>query len=403
MPEKPSRAKTLNQRLDPYPYFGRLRNAGRVIRINTAFAGEGWLVTRHEDAQRLARDPRLSVEAQHAGPALQERMGTFAFRFADSLPRTMLVTDPPGHTRLRRIVAKEFTPRRVAGLGPYTYGTVRELLAALPSDEPVDLVPALAEQLPTRVICRLLGLDDEEAARLRPLVASLTELPVDAEVAAGVEKARREMWDFLSDMVQVKRRRPDDALLSALISAHDEDGALTDVELTSMAGLLFAGGAETTTQMIGSGLLLLLRHAEQWARLVTSPDLVPTAVDELLRFESPVTLGLIRFAAEDVPLGDVTIPRGDLVFVGVASANHDPDRFPRPEQPDVARRDNPHLTFGHGPHYCLGASLARLELQAVLSVLLELHPRVSLARSAADIPWRSSALRGPAALPVLLG
>ncbi|MEV5528821.1 cytochrome P450 family protein [Streptomyces prunicolor] len=403
MPDKPSRTRTLNQYLDPYPHFGRLREVDRVVRIRTAFAGEGWLVTRHEDAQRLAGDPRLSVEARHAGPELRCRQDEFKFRFADSLPETMLIMDPPAHTRLRRMVAREFTPRRVAGLASYIEETVHELLAPLPPDGTADLVTALAEPLPTMVICRLLGLSEQDATHLRPLVAALTELPVAPEVAARVAAARDAVWTYLSDMIEEKRHRPDEGLLSALISAHDDEGRLTDTELTAMAGVLFAGGAETTTQMIGSGLLLLLRHPEQLARLVDSPELVPSAVDELLRFESPVTLGLIRYATEDIALGDVTIPRGDLVFVGVATANHDPRRFPEPERLDVARRDNPHLAFGHGPHYCLGAPLARLELQVTFSTLLQRHPHLELACRPVDVPWRPSALRGPASLPVRLG
>ncbi|MFG2525395.1 cytochrome P450 [Streptomyces sp. NPDC048527] len=403
MPDKPSKARTLNQYLDPYPYFGRLREVGRVVRIQTTFAGEGWLITRHEDAQRLAGDPRLSVDAHHAGPELQSRLAEFKFRFVDCLPETMLVMDPPEHTRLRRMVAKEFTPRRMSGLAPYIEETVHRLLDPLPADGTTDLVPALAEQLPTMVISRLLGLGEEEAAHLRPLVSVLTELPVDSEVAARVETARDAVWGYLSRVVEEKRRQPDEGLLSALVSAHDDEGRLTDTELTSMAGLLFAGGAETTTQMIGSGLLLLLRHPDQAAKLVDSPELIPSTVDELLRYESPVTLGLIRYAVEDITIDGVTIPRGDLVFVGVASANHDPRCFPEPERLDVARPNNPHLAFGHGPHYCLGAPLARLELQVVFTTLLRRYPHLSLACHPGEVPWRSSALRGPASLPVRLG
>ncbi|MER5339325.1 aromatic amino acid lyase [Streptomyces mirabilis] len=173
MPEKPSKARTLNQYLDPYPNFGRLREVGRVVRIQTAFAGEGWLITRHEDAQRLAGDPRLSVDAHHAGPELRCRLDEFKFRFADCLPETMLIMDPPAHTRLRRMVAREFTPRRVAGLAPYIEDTVHKLLAPLPPHETTDLVPVLAEPLPTMVICRLLGLSEQDATHLRPLVSAL--------------------------------------------------------------------------------------------------------------------------------------------------------------------------------------------------------------------------------------
>ncbi|WP_331751254.1 cytochrome P450 (plasmid) [Streptomyces globisporus] len=402
MNEQAARARSLNQYLDPYPYFGRLREAGRAVPIRTAFAGEGWLVTRHEDAQALAGDPRLSVDIHHAGPELRRRCDAFKFRFVDSLPETMLVMDPPQHTRLRRLVAAEFTPRRVASLGPYTQSAVLELTEALLLDGPVDLVSALAEPLPTKVICRLLGLEDEDAAIMQPLVASLTLLPVDDAVSAEVEDARGALWEYLSHMVERKRRQPDDGLLSALITAHDEDEKLSHTELVSMAGLLLAGGVETTTQVIGSGLLLLLRHRDQLARLVEEPELVRTAVDEVLRFESPITLGLIRYAVEDITLGNVTIPRGELVFVGVASANHDPQRFPDPTCVDVGRQDNPHMTFGRGPHYCLGASLARLELETVFGTLIEKYPTMELACRPEDVPWRPNVLRGPQELPVRL-
>ncbi|MER5347674.1 cytochrome P450 [Streptomyces mirabilis] len=170
-----------------------------------------------------------------------------------------------------------------------------------------------------------------------------------------------------------------------------------------MAGLLFAGGAQTTTQMIGSGLLLLLRHHDQLGRLIDAPELIPSAVDELLRFESPITLGLIRHAADDISVGDISIPRGDLVFVGVASANHDERRYSDPERSDVTRQENPHRTFGHGPHYCLGASLARLELQTVLAALIEQYPTIRLACDLPMFRGGPSVLRGPMALPVHLG
>ncbi|MGH1554704.1 hypothetical protein ACRAWF_30615 [Streptomyces sp. L7] len=272
-----ARARTLNQYLDPYPYFGRLREAGRVVRIRTAFAGEGWLVTRHEDAQSLAKDPRLSVDVRRAGPELRCRMDEFGFRFGDCLPETMLIMDPPAHTRLRRTVAGEFTPRRVAGLASCIEDTVDKLLDALPPDEPADLVTALAEPLPTMVICRLLGLGEQDATYLRPLVSALTELPVDPEAAARVARAREAVWTYLSHMVEEKRRTPDDGLLGALVSAHDDEGRLTDTCRTHLDGRGVVR-RRCRDHHADDRLRSAAAHAdnpEQWARLVDSPELVP--------------------------------------------------------------------------------------------------------------------------------
>jgi len=402
MDRQRGKGRTLNEYLDPYPYFGRLRESGRVVQIRTAFAGDGWLITRYADAQRLAGDPRLSVDAKHAGPELRKRLEQFKFRFVDSFPDHMLIVDPPEHTRLRRLISKEFTPGRVAALKPYIRRTVDELLDVVPVDRPIDLVATLAAPLPVMVIARLLGIRREDADFLQPLVSALIELPTDSEVAARIDKARAELWDYLSGVVADKRKSPDRALLSALITAHDEGDLLSDTELTAMAAVLFAGGAETTAHAIGSGVLLLQRHPEQWRRLIERPQLIPSAVEELLRFESPVTLGLIRFAAEDITIGEVTIPRGDLVFVGLATANHDGQRFEQPEQFDITRQQNAHLAFGRGVHYCLGAGLARIELTTVFSVLLSRFPRLRLAEKPTEVQWRSAALRGPSALSVIL-
>ena len=372
------------------------------MHIHTAFAGDGWLITRYEDAQRMATDPRLSVDTKHANPTLRARLDEFKFRFVDSFPDHMLIVDPPEHTRLRRLISKQFTPSRVAALEPYIRETVEELLDAAATDCPIDLVAALAAPLPVRVIGRLLGIRTEDADFLQPLVSALIELPTDSEVAARLDRARAGLWDYLCGVIADKRKSPDTALLSALIAAHDDDDLLSDSELTAMAAVLFAGGAETTAHTIASGLLLLLRNPEQWNNLVETPRFIPSAVEEMLRFESPVTLGLIRFATVDITIGEVTIPRGDLVFVGLATANHDGQRFEQPEQFDVTRQENPHLAFGRGVHYCLGAGLARLELNTVFSVLVDRFPRLQLAVEPAEVRWQSAALRGPSALSVIL-
>ncbi|MGF7239366.1 MAG: cytochrome P450, partial [Frankia sp.] len=321
MNKAPSRDKALNQYLDPYPNFGRLRNVGRVVRIRTAFNGQGWLITQHEDAQALAGDPRLSVEARNACPELGPLLSRPGFRFFDYLTDSMIVMDPPEHTRLRRLVSKEFTPRRVAVLAPYIRAFVQEKTAALSRDAPVDLVEELTALLPAAVICRWMGLQDEDSATIRSIVSTNSLLPVDAEVTSQHEQARQDMLDCLGRIIERKRQHPEDDLVSVLIGACDQGDSLSDGELISMLATLIGGGTDAPAQMLGSAVLLLLRHPDQMARLIDDPTLIPSAVEELLRFESPVTLGLIRFALEDITVGDVTIPKGDLVFVGVSSAN----------------------------------------------------------------------------------
>ncbi|MEU9349345.1 cytochrome P450 [Streptomyces sp. NPDC048278] len=392
----------INQLLDPYRHFGRLRALGRVVRIHTAFAGEAWIVTRHRDVQALAVDPRLSVDhRRHAGPALRRRLDAFRFQWTDGLPPHVGTVDPPDHSRLRRLISQEFTPGRVEALAPRIEDLVNGFLDAA-GDGPFDLIADLAEPLPALAVATLLGMNDEDALSLRPLLRELTRLPVDDAAIHRVEQARQELVRYVGSRVLEKHRTPDDGLLGALARAREDD-RLSAAELTSMAAMLFAAGAETTTHVIGSGILLLLRHPDQRDMLVRNPHLVPAAVEEFLRYESPVTLGLIRYAADDIEIGGTIIPRGDLVFLGVATANHDDERFPEPTKFDVERTENAHVTFGHGIHYCLGAPLARLELRITVSVLLERFPGIRLGCPVADVPWQDSALRGPAALPLLLG
>lgn len=392
----------INQLLDPYRYFERLRALGRVVRIRTMFAGDAWVVTRHQDVQALAVDPRLSVNhRQHAGPALRRRLDAFRFQWTDGLPPHVGTVDPPDHSRLRRLISHEFTPRCVESLAPRIEHLVNGLLDGA-GDGPFDLITGLAEPLPALAISALLGMDDEDALYLRPLLRELTRLPVDEATIRRVEEARRELVRRVESRVLEKHRTPDDGLLGALAQAREDD-RLSAAELTSLAAMLFAAGAETTTHVIGSGILLLLRNPDQRDRLVQDPDIIPSAVEEVLRYESPVTLGLIRYAADDIEVGEIVIPRGDLVFLGVATANRDEERFPDPVNFDVERTENAHMAFGHGIHYCLGAPLARLELRIIISIILERFPGMRLACPVADIPWQDSALRGPAALPLILG
>ncbi|MGW0605903.1 cytochrome P450 family protein [Streptomyces sp. NPDC002644] len=399
---RPSRPRNLNQLVDPYPRYAALREAGRVVRITTSFAGEATLVTRYEDAAALAGDTRLSTDSAHASPEVRRRLEAGKFRVLDAWPDNMLVLDPPRHTRLRRLVARHFTARRVEALRPFVRESVGELVDALPTRGHADLVRGLALPVPHRVVSRLLGVPAEDSPLLQQWLEQITLLPVDDAAVATVSRGREEMLGYLESLIDAKRRNPGDDLISALLSGDAGTDRLTVPEIVSMAGLLFSAGTETTVHMIGNGLQFLLRYPARLSALAADPSLVGPAVEELLRLESPITLGLLRYAACDLAVGETVIPKGDLVIVGVATANHDHRHFSPADEMDLSRQDRSHLTFGKGPHYCLGAPLARLELGEVFGTLVRRYPRMRLAVPAEDLVWGAATLRGLEALPVRL-
>jgi len=381
---------------DPYPLLRELRETSPVHKVGFA---DVWVLTRFEDCRSVLRDSRLgSPEPGDDAPALVARAAR-----QRSAERSMLFLNPPDHTRLRKLVSRAFTPRRVAGMRASVEAMTQELLDDLAAAGGGDLIDALAFPLPANVISELVGVPRADRDRLRPLVADLTaslEPFTPPDEAERADAAGLELREYLDNLIERRRAEPGDDLLSGLIAASDGEERLTLGEVALTVNLIYAAGFETTSNLIGNIVNTLLRHPDQLAKLRADRSLVPNAVDEVLRFEPPVHVDG-RFAFEDVEVDGRVIPRGHSVLTLLAAANRDPAVIDDPDRFNIERPEIPMLSFSSGIHYCLGASLARLEGQVVLSGLLE---RFSNWRRREDNPpWkRRVTLRGLARLPVAL-
>ncbi|MGZ9935568.1 cytochrome P450 family protein [Streptomyces sp. NC-S4] len=381
---------------DPYPFYDALRAAGPVHRL--VLGGERtWLVVGHEEARQALTHPGLSKDWLGSGP------------FASTMPvqavaTSMLDTDPPRHTRLRRLVAGEFTARRVESLRPRVQQITDELLDAMAArpDRRADLIASLAVPLPMTVICELLGVPGLDRQRFRYWSSEIVA-PLDG--VGADPRAVSEMTAYLLELVAAKAEDPGEDLLSALIRTRDEDGGrLSPDELIGMAFLLLVAGHETTVNLIGNGVRALLAHPGQLAALRADPDgLIDGAVEEMLRYDGPVQHATYRFAAADLELGGVTIAAGSSVLVALAAADRDPARFaqPGPGVFDIRRTGPGHLAFGHGIHFCLGAPLARMEGRIAVRALLERFPDLADDPDAGPPDWLPGTLmRGVTRLPL---
>ncbi|WP_238007874.1 cytochrome P450 [Dactylosporangium sp. AC04546] len=381
---------------NPFPVYAALREQAPVHRVTLPTGSEIWLVTRYADAKAALGDPRFSKRqgATDNAKAITDN------NVSSPLTRHLLANDPPDHTRLRRLVAKVFTARRVEELRPRIEELSAALIDGMRGKASTDLVEDYAVQLPIQVICELLGVPLADQADFR----RWTSVMVGGSAStAGVPEAAAAFLGYLMKLIASKRAEPADDLLSGLIATRDEGDRLSEDELTSMVFLLLLAGHETTVNLIGNGMYTLLTHPDDHKRLIADPDLIPAAVEEFLRLESPVETATFRTAVEPVTFGEVTIPRGALVGISLLGPNRDPERFPDPDRFDLSRPENQHLAFGHGIHYCLGAPLARLEAQVAFTDLLSAFPSMHLAVPAEDLVWRPGVLiHGTTALPVEL-
>ena len=381
---------------DPLAYFARFREEGPVVPVILPGGGRFWLVTRYAEVRAALADPRLYKDwaGKLTGPDWAPDEAT-AF-----LGVHLLNSDPPDHTRMRKLVSRAFTSRRVADLRPRIEeitGSLLDALAAGPAE--VDLIETFAFPLPVTVICELLGIPVADRDRFKVWSHAI----VANDPGRDIRITGAEMYYYFTDLVAAKRSRPADDLVSALIEASDSGDALTERELIAMLFLLLIAGHETTTNLIASGALALLTHPAELSRLRSSPALLPGAVDELLRFVNPLNHATDRFTMEPVEIGGVTIPAREWVLCVTSSANHDPARFSAPDTLDLGRDAGGHVAFGHGIHYCLGAPLARLEGEVAFGALLSRFPSLSLAADASSLRWRQSSLiHGLEALPVRL-
>ncbi|GAA1936720.1 cytochrome P450 [Streptomyces durmitorensis] len=380
---------------DPYSAFSALRPRGPVHHVRFPTGDESWLVVGHEEVRAAFVDPRLRNDVRNSADF--EDDGLYAVGL------NMLQVDPPDHTRLRTLVAREFTARRVQALRPRIEEAAGGLLDAVTPGGRADLVAAYAYPLPLTIICELLGVPDADRAAFREWSTKVVSLD-DPEQSA---RASQEMAVYLAGLAEEKRQLRDAAesdLLHALVRSHDGDGAdrLTPEELLGMAFLLLVAGHETTVNLIANAVHLLLGHPGQLAALRADPELLQGAVEETLRFESPAPAGTYRYTAEPIDIGGASIPTGARVVLSIAAANRDPARFTDPERFDI-RRDpaatRAHLAFGHGLHHCLGAPLARLEATLALRILLDRFPRLAFDGDGTP-QWRTSLMRSLRELPV---
>jgi len=389
-------------RADPYPRYARLRAEAPVHRSGFGF----WALTRYDDCQQVLRHPGVGKDFSGAANSLGLDAGQQAqqARFRND-HSNMLVSDPPDHTRLRGLVTRAFTPRTVETLRPSIVTLVDELLDGFGGGEgEVEFMDALAFPLPVTVIGEMLGVPPGDRAGLRPLVRAITaviELVVTPEAMDAATAADATLVEYFAGLVAERRAHPRDDLLTQLIEAEDKGDQLTERELISTAILLFAAGFETTTHLLGNGLLALLRHPDQLDRLRADRSLLKTGVEELLRYDSPVQIAA-RTAYEDLTVDGHLIEAGSTVLCLLGAANRDPARYSDPDRLDVGRAEGAPLSFGSGIHFCLGAALARLEGQIVLDRLLDRFSTIELRR---DHPTHrdSLTLRGLTDLRVRFG
>ncbi|MET9759518.1 cytochrome P450 [Streptomyces sp. NPDC006372] len=366
---------------DPYPAYAELRAQGRVHWFEPTHQ---WLVPHHADVSALLRDRRLGRTYQHR--FTHEEFGRTApppehEPFHTLNDHGMLDLEPPDHTRIRRLVSKAFTPRTVERLKPYVRGLADELASKLVSAGGGDLLKDVAEPLPVAVIAEMLGIPESDRAPLRPWSADICgmyELNPSEETAARAVRASVEFSDYLRELIAARREEPGEDLISGLIAAHDEGDRLTEQEMISTAVLLLNAGHEATVNATVNGWYALFRDEAQLSALRADHSLIPSAVEELMRYDTPLQL-FERWVLDEIEIAGTTIPRGAEVALLFGSANHDPTVFKDPSRLDLTRSDNPHISFSAGIHYCIGAPLARIELAASMTALLEKAPALRLA------------------------
>ncbi|MFE4698006.1 cytochrome P450 [Streptomyces sp. NPDC056738] len=385
---------------DPYPAYEELRARGRVHYYEPT---NQWLVPHHADVSALLRDRRLGRTYQHR--FTHEDFGRTApppehepFHVLND--HGMLDLEPPDHTRIRRLVSKAFTPRTVERLKPYVEGLAGELVDRLVEAGGRDLLADVAEPLPVSVIAEMLGVPESERAPLRPWSADICgmyELNPSEETARRAVRASVEFTEYLRGLIEARRKEPGDDLISGLIAVHDEGDRLTEQEMISTCVLLLNAGHEATVNATVTGWWTLFRHPEQLAGLRADHSLIPTAVEELMRYDTPLQL-FERWVLDDIEIDGTTVPRGAEIAMLFGSANRDGAVFENPQTLDLTRAENPHISFSAGIHYCIGAPLARIELAASMGALLTKAPGLRLAGEPVRKP--GLVIRGLESLPV---
>jgi cytochrome P450 len=375
---------TLPGYLDPYPYYHRLRSEDPV---HWSEFMHGWVLTRYADAVAYLRDRRFSRAAYLE--SVRAKFGAdqpiFAFQAHE-----LAFTDPPEHTWMKNVFAKAFSPAAIARMRPATEQIVSAKLEALAGRNDFDIVAEIAYPIPADVIAAMLGAPPQDWKQLRELVDGIVVSRGIVRTAQMMEQGSqsvRRFNDYFIQLIDQCRRRPTEGLLSAILMAEENGRKLSDAQVLSMVGTLFAAGHATTRSLIANGVLALLKHPAQLTKLRETPALIGSAVEEMLRYEAPTQAPSPQAALEDVQLGGKTVRKGDLVTVLFGATNRDPARFPDPDRFDVTRTDNEHLAFSMGIHYCLGASLARVEAQVAIAAILARYRDIQMTE--AEPKWRS--------------
>jgi cytochrome P450 len=386
---------------DPYPFYKRLRDEAPVFPMVLPGRLKVWLVTRYDDVVTVLRDERFPKDHNNVpGQAAQPPRVPAVFK---PLIQHMLNADPPDHTRLRSLVQRAFTPGLVEGMRARVQAIADRLLDGIAGRERIDLLRDYALPIPTTVIAEMLGVPVEDRHRFHHWSRSIL---LSSTSKWGLWKSMPSVWMFvryIRRLIATRRAAPRDDLVSALVRAEEAGDRLTGDELVAMIFLLLVAGHETTLNLIGNGVQALLEHSAEIDRLRADPRLIPSAVEEVLRFASPVETATRRFAREDATLSGITIPQGAITLAVIASANRDGRQYSDPDRLDVRREPNRHVAFGLGPHYCLGAPLARLEGQIALATLLRRSSGLRLAVPPTSLRWRGGlVVRGLEALPVLV-
>jgi len=374
---KASYLATPQFKANPYPFYARLRADAPVCRTKL-FGQPTWLVTRYDDVVAMLKDERLLKEWQPATKWL--------FRFTGAITRHMLNRDPPDHTRLRTLVQKAFTPKLIEHLRERIQNVCDELLDPLEAGRRIDLMNGYALPVPLTIIAELLGIPPDDRLRFH----SFSRSTISASTLVGALRSvpdQRSLSRNLRKLITARRREPREDLITALVQAEEAGDKLSEDEVVAMIALLMLAGYETTVNLIGSGALALIQNPEQQAALHANADL---AIEELLRYTSPLDIASQRFAGEDITIRSVDIKQGHLVVAMIGSANHDESQFLNPEVLDLTRQPNKHVAFGQGAHFCLGAPLARMEGQIALTALFRRFPELHLARPAESLRWRKS-------------
>jgi cytochrome P450 len=393
---------------NPFPLFTAVREDAPVHHVTLADGHKAWLIVRYDEAKAALTDPRLSKDMQ----AALDRSGEVV---AEGLPgpalaRHMLSMDPPDHTRLRKLASGAFSNRRIEALRPRVQGIVDGLLddlrAAGGAETPVDLFKGFAFPLPFTVISELLGIPTADRADLGEWFTTLLAPSSGSEPPPAAVAASARIVEYLGELLELRRREPAEDLVTDLIRAADTAEALTDREMRSTIFQLVVAGHDTTTTLIGNGTVALLTHPDQWDALQADPGLLPTAIEEFLRWDAPVPHSTFRYTTAEVEIGGVVIPPFEQVIISLAAANRDPSKYGRPEDFDIRQGHPGHLAFGHGIHFCLGAPLARLEGRIAFASLLSRFPAMRLAVPPSELHWDHGdglVLRGLSKLPVVLG